>query len=121
MQYEGSDGEETVHWNAQATSSSASSAPAEQEAAGGEQRGRDDTVSQLDQLPVGRENGEFFSGAILADEMGLGKTITSIAVISAMSKYELGCKSLIVCPSSLVDNWKKVGLTLYATVAVCVF
>ena len=42
------------------------------------------------------------TGAILADEMGLGKTLTSIAVLSAITRAGRGCKGLIVCPSSLV-------------------
>jgi SNF2 family DNA or RNA helicase len=41
-------------------------------------------------------------GGILADEMGLGKTIQTIAfILSEESK-----KTLIVCPTSLIYNWK---------------
>lgn len=48
-------------------------------------------------------------GGILADDMGLGKTVQVIAFL--LSEYaEAGVhenrKSLIVCPSSLVYNWK---------------
>lgn len=45
-------------------------------------------------------------GGILADEMGLGKTIQTIAFL--LSEYEEGEKrgSIIVCPASLVYNWK---------------
>lgn len=43
-------------------------------------------------------------GGILADEMGLGKTLQTIAFLSA----EVGDKpSLVVCPTSLVYNWKE--------------
>ena len=42
-------------------------------------------------------------GGILADDMGLGKTIQMIALIKADKKQE---PSLIVCPKSLVFNWK---------------
>ena len=42
-------------------------------------------------------------GGILADDMGLGKTIQMIALIKA-DKEKL--PSLIVCPKSLVFNWK---------------
>ena len=38
--------------------------------------------------------------------MGLGKTLTSIAVLWAFVRRG-GCKGVIVCPSSLIDNWEK--------------
>ena len=41
-------------------------------------------------------------GGILADEMGLGKTLQSLAFLQG-----LGGVSLIVCPSSLVQNWAR--------------
>jgi SNF2 family DNA or RNA helicase len=41
-------------------------------------------------------------GGILADEMGLGKTIQSIAFILS-EEYK---KSIIICPTSLIYNWK---------------
>lgn len=45
-------------------------------------------------------------GGILADDMGLGKTIQTIACLQY--RKEKGCgRSLIVCPASLVYNWKK--------------
>lgn len=46
------------------------------------------------------------TGAILGDEMGLGKTLTAIAVLWAFVKGGK-IKAVIVCPSSLVDNWEK--------------
>ncbi|WVQ71035.1 hypothetical protein IAR50_000560 [Cryptococcus sp. DSM 104548] len=53
-------------------------------------------------------------GCILADEMGLGKTLQTIALIYTMLKQSpfanqsgiIG-KAMIVCPVSLVDNWRK--------------
>ncbi|KAJ7594739.1 SNF2 family N-terminal domain-containing protein [Mycena floridula] len=52
-------------------------------------------------------------GCILADEMGLGKTLQTIALVWTLLKqnpYATGRpvvqKVLIVCPVSLVDNWK---------------
>lgn len=42
-------------------------------------------------------------GGILADEMGLGKTLQSITFISSLEKGT----SLIVCPTSLLYNWKE--------------
>lgn len=45
-------------------------------------------------------------GGILADEMGLGKTLQMISVI--LAEKQTGEKtSLIVCPASLVYNWKE--------------
>ncbi|KAI5218805.1 hypothetical protein E4T46_06568 [Aureobasidium subglaciale] len=53
-------------------------------------------------------------GAILADEMGLGKTLQTIALIWTLLKqnpvYEDGPvikKALIVCPVTLINNWRK--------------
>lgn len=45
-------------------------------------------------------------GGILADDMGLGKTLQVIAFL--LSQHEAGCPepSLVVCPASLVYNWK---------------
>ena len=42
-------------------------------------------------------------GGILADEMGLGKTLQALAFLEGMR----GAVSLIVCPSSLVQNWAR--------------
>ncbi len=39
-------------------------------------------------------------GGILADDMGLGKTLQTLSFL-----YSLGGQALIICPSSLVDNW----------------
>ena len=45
-------------------------------------------------------------GGILADEMGLGKTVQAIAFLK--SEYDEGNRSgaIIICPASLVYNWK---------------
>ena len=46
-------------------------------------------------------------GGILADEMGLGKTLQAIAFIqSEVEGNENKQPSLVVCPTSLVYNWK---------------
>ena len=53
-------------------------------------------------------------GAILADEMGLGKTLQTIALIWTLLKQNpiynsppVVKKALIVCPVTLINNWKK--------------
>lgn len=50
-------------------------------------------------------------GGILADEMGLGKTLQALALLSAVSASVSGngstATSLVVCPASLVENWRR--------------
>ncbi|KAL9129483.1 MAG: hypothetical protein Q9217_002079 [Psora testacea] len=53
-------------------------------------------------------------GAILADEMGLGKTLQTIALLWTLLKQNpidgdqpVIKKALIVCPVSLINNWRK--------------
>ncbi len=46
-------------------------------------------------------------GAILADEMGLGKTLQSICAISAMKSSFPNACFLVVCPGSILENWRR--------------
>ncbi|KAK4545281.1 hypothetical protein LTR36_003461 [Oleoguttula mirabilis] len=53
-------------------------------------------------------------GAILADEMGLGKTLQTIALLWTLLKQNpvyqdapVIKKALIVCPVTLIENWRK--------------
>ena len=51
-------------------------------------------------------------GGILADEMGLGKTLQALAYLSAQKAEAAGKKpacapALVVCPTSLVENWRR--------------
>lgn len=49
---------------------------------------------------------KFQLGGILADDMGLGKTLQTIAfLLSEQTKSRAKHPSLIVCPTSLVNNW----------------
>ena len=43
-------------------------------------------------------------GCLIADEMGLGKTIQ---VISVLVDLPPGSRSLVVCPLSLLENWRR--------------
>ena len=50
-------------------------------------------------------------GGILADEMGLGKTIQALALLAARQAGPASpnppCPSLVVCPASLMENWRR--------------
>lgn len=46
-------------------------------------------------------------GGILADDMGLGKTLQSIVYMASVLEEESKAHFLIVCPTSLVYNWKE--------------
>ncbi len=47
-------------------------------------------------------------GGILADEMGLGKTIQALALLTSLQKTNAEKKtSLVVCPASLLENWRR--------------
>ena len=47
-------------------------------------------------------------GACLADDMGLGKTLQTLALLSRdKERGRLQIPALIVCPTSVVSNWKK--------------
>lgn len=52
--------------------------------------------------------GAYGFGGILADDMGLGKTLQSIAyIVSERERHEFGgAPVLIICPASLVFNWR---------------
>ncbi|SJX63923.1 related to RAD54-DNA-dependent ATPase of the Snf2p family [Sporisorium reilianum f. sp. reilianum] len=60
-------------------------------------------------------DGEKGQGAILADEMGLGKTLQTIALVLTLMKQSCyytskSCtieRTMIVCPLTLVKNWKR--------------
>lgn len=49
---------------------------------------------------------EMSSGACLADDMGLGKTIQTICFLSWLNKAHPQYRFLIVCPASLLYNWR---------------
>ncbi len=48
-----------------------------------------------------------FLNGILADDMGLGKTLQAISAITQLLGINKKAKTLIVCPTSLLYNWKE--------------
>lgn len=71
-------------------------------------------VSFLYECVMGMRGGYEGEGAILADEMGLGKTMQTIALIWTLLKQNpisgdppVVKKALIVCPVTLINNWRK--------------
>lgn len=47
-------------------------------------------------------------GGILADEMGLGKTLQTLAFLATLRKEKPSAlPSLVVCPASLIENWRR--------------
>ncbi|MBS0626009.1 MAG: DEAD/DEAH box helicase [Verrucomicrobia bacterium] len=48
-----------------------------------------------------------YLNGILADDMGLGKTLQAISAITQNINKNKEAKSLIVCPTSLLYNWKE--------------
>lgn len=51
-----------------------------------------------------RDIGGGDGGAVLADEMGLGKTLQAIALLATSTGEK---PHLVVCPTSLVGNWRR--------------
>lgn len=46
-------------------------------------------------------------GGILADDMGLGKTLQTITCLLALKEEKGSLRSIIICPASLVYNWRQ--------------
>jgi len=61
-------------------------------------------------FPYQKEGIEFATykkGAIIADEMGLGKTLQAIGIAIVKKQLFDFKRTLIICPASLKDQWKK--------------
>lgn len=48
-----------------------------------------------------------YLNGILADDMGLGKTLQAITTLSQFHIKNPGARSIVVCPTSIVYNWKE--------------
>jgi SNF2 family DNA or RNA helicase len=51
--------------------------------------------------------GQGVPGCLLADEMGLGKTVQIICAYLAVCESGLDAACLIVCPATLLENWRR--------------
>lgn len=64
---------------------------------------------------------EINAGACLADDMGLGKTLQTIAFFSHLLQRDKEVKFLVVCPASLIYNWKKELETFTPTIKTMIY
>lgn len=62
---------------------------------------QEEGIAWLDRLRHMHLNG------ILADDMGLGKTLQAIVALAQFKDLNLKSVSIIVCPTSLVHNWRE--------------
>jgi hypothetical protein len=61
-------------------------------------------------------------GAILADEMGLGKTVQTLAVLRYLRVAgQLEGTVLVVCPTSLLENWRREAQRFVPEFDVCLY
>lgn len=73
--------------------------------------------SGLNWLSFMAENG---CGCILGDEMGLGKTLQVIATLGHIKETNGCLRCLVVCPVSLLENWKREIAKFYPSLSVLV-
>ena len=59
------------------------------------------------------------SSALLADDMGLGKTLQTLCLIHLMRLTD-SAPSLIVCPTSLLENWRDEALKFFPNLNVLI-
>lgn len=58
--------------------------------------------------------------ALLADDMGLGKTVQTIATIVLLRALGEAHRTVVVCPASLKDQWRREILRYAPSLSVCV-
>lgn len=59
-------------------------------------------------------------GCILGDEMGLGKTMQIISLFGSQKEKNYGAHFLVICPVSLLENWKREINKFYPSLSVLV-
>ena len=57
-------------------------------------------------------------GCVLGDEMGLGKTLQVIAVMGYLKERVANSHFLVVCPVSLLENWKREIAKFYPSLTI---
>lgn len=57
-------------------------------------------------------------GSILGDEMGLGKTLQIIAIMGMLKERKRDAHFLVVCPVSLLENWRRELIRFYPSLSV---
>ena len=57
-------------------------------------------------------------GCLLGDEMGLGKTLQIIALFGALKEKIENAHFLVICPVSLLENWKREIAKFYPSLKV---
>lgn len=60
-------------------------------------------------------NPEYLHGGLLCDDPGLGKTIQTLSVIKANNQ---GGRQLIICPVSLIEQWRDVASKVFPGVRI---
>lgn len=61
------------------------------------------------------------AGACLADDMGLGKTLQAICFLAHRLEQFPGMKHLVMCPASLVYNWRQEFAKFAPGLRLCMF
>ena len=59
-------------------------------------------------------------GCILGDEMGLGKTMQVIALFGSQKTNKQDSHFLVICPVSLLENWKREIHKFYPSLITCI-
>ncbi|RKX33781.1 MAG: ATP-dependent helicase [Verrucomicrobia bacterium] len=61
-------------------------------------------------------------GGILADDMGLGKTVQALSLIASIIsdrvKSDLNAVSCVICPATLLENWRREAARFYPEIRV---
>jgi superfamily II DNA or RNA helicase len=65
---------------------------------------------------------KFGLNGILADDMGLGKTLQTLAAIRReQERKQSSLPSLVICPTSVVANWKLEAAKFFDGIEVCIY